>query len=196
MALVRTTPLGARRNGVGGMLTAGTVGVSRKPSAPAPKPAPKPEPKKATARFDEEPMPDPAPKPTKARFDDEVVAPLAPAAAWPSEARYVTKAVPEPVPTFPSEARVITQGAPQPAPTWPSEERFITKVVPAPAPHGRARRVLSKGLPGRGCSRRLCRGSMMNCRRRHPLPQIARQFLGTFSCQVLPRRLRPLWCPT
>ena len=139
MALVSTTPLGALRNGVGGMLTAGTVGVSRKPSAPAPKPAPKPAPwsDPPEKEKDKEPKKPAAPMPastwpSEARFITKVKP--APAAAWPSEARYVTKAVPEPVPTFPSEARFITKGAPQPAPTSPSEARFITKVAPQPAP--------------------------------------------------------------
>ena len=141
MALVSTTPLGALRNGIGGMLTAGTVGVSRKPSAPAPKPAPKPAPRS---------------NPPEKEKDKEPKKPAAPAPAsiGPSEARFITKVVPEPAPVFPSEARYVTsyvptprtQAMPTPTPApvaTPSEQRAAStprppKSVPSYTTHGMA----------------------------------------------------------
>ncbi|MCJ7677720.1 MAG: C39 family peptidase [Anaerolineales bacterium] len=127
MALVSTTPWGARRPGVGGRVDSGGGGKKAAPAPkPVPKPAPAPAPKPASApapkaRFDEE-SPAPAPRPATA----PVPAPKpAPVASSPAPKQELAKTSPPPAP------RVRFDEDP-PAPLVVPPNRFDTEPDPPP----------------------------------------------------------------
>ena len=131
MALVSMTPLGARRQGVGGRVDSGGGGGKPAPK-PAPKAAPKPAPKpapKTAPKPAPKPAPAPAPKPSMKEEKYGAEPAIAPA----------PKPTPAPKPAPAPRARFDEEPAPAPAPKAPAVATPVPRArfdeePPAPAP--------------------------------------------------------------